>query len=234
MADTHFGVKSIGERDWKPHNCNIETDSSTHFTSERAPGPDWSSSIRCLPTDCYQPNNYSNQTNCIKTAKRNFPWKREESMKEYQFYPDGSEFGKKCVIQGEVLANIQTVNEIKLEKVIGTKTKVSDSRGGLPYSAPGDKSYSIPEFSSKFHKDGSTLPTVYFSNKHDVEVDTFIPLQTLPRQASQTYKEKITYKEKEEGRKLFEERDNVEKLDDWLPSPPLTAKSLMIGSLPQH
>lgn len=39
---------------------------------------------------------------------------------------------------------------------------VRDSRGGLPYLSPGDKNYSVPEYSRRFHQEGSTLPAINF------------------------------------------------------------------------
>lgn len=39
---------------------------------------------------------------------------------------------------------------------------VCDPRGGLPVAAPGDKFYSIPEYSVDFHNEGSTIPAVNF------------------------------------------------------------------------
>ena len=35
MAVNQFGKKSIGEKDWKPHNWNIQTNPNISITSQR-------------------------------------------------------------------------------------------------------------------------------------------------------------------------------------------------------
>eukprot|EP00111_Clytia_hemisphaerica_P015670 TCONS_00046258-protein len=212
MSST-FGTKSIGEKDWKAHGHNVATNSNTVATKSRPPGPDWTSSLRCIKQDNVI---YPNDEPVLRQGMRPFLHKNEQSLEEWAYYRDGSRSGKRCIINGKRQGNVQSINEISVESTIGNRSKVPDPRGGVDSLTAGDKSYAVPEFSKGFHKEGSTLPAVNFSRSNKIVTDTFIPLQPLPQHKS------ISYKEKEVVRKKNHEVLEVEGLDKWDPAPALT------------
>ena len=113
------------------------------------------------------------------------------STDEWSFYWDGSKDGKRCWIDGIHNGNLETTDEISVKSKLGSKLKgisfrkvfkcffvflylcwisikiiqffsVSDPHRSNNCRAPGDKSYSVPEYLAGFHKEGSTVPAVNF------------------------------------------------------------------------
>jgi hypothetical protein len=88
-----------------------------------------------------------------------FPDWKPIRYEEWQFYPNRKERRHDVMWRGE-----QTIGEIELQNsaMLGCKTKITDSRGGIPCWSAGDKPYQVPEYVPSFHKMGSTRPIVNF------------------------------------------------------------------------
>nr|XP_020849565.1 spermatogenesis-associated serine-rich protein 1 isoform X3 [Phascolarctos cinereus] len=91
-----------------------------------------------------------------------------------------------------------------------------DLRNGLPELMPGDKTYFRPEQCPDFYKHGATVPPVNFSRVPYVKkVDTFIPLEPLPKEYH------LPFSEREKKKQQMNEIMEVKELDDWKPAVPL-------------
>ncbi|XP_053567130.1 spermatogenesis-associated serine-rich protein 1 [Bombina bombina] len=184
---------------------------------------DWKPTARWLPSPQYSDAPFPH----IKDIKfpdrirllRSCPRVCQGEGSEWSFYPNfGLPFtyhtGKRCVFDGLHLRNWTSLDVKTLPSCLGRRKKVQDSRNGIPLAAPGDKSFSTPEYSPNFHKFGSTRPVVNFRELYTVNADTFIPLQKLPRSP------RIPYSIKVQRQQLEEEKRDVKQLSGWKPSPP--------------
>ncbi|XP_058162798.1 spermatogenesis-associated serine-rich protein 1 isoform X2 [Dasypus novemcinctus] len=128
---------------------------------------------------------------------------------EWTFYPRFSSnihtyhVGKQCFFNGVFLGNRRSVKERTVDKCLGRKKYDINPRNGIPNLTPGDNPYMYPEQSEGFHKAGSTLSPVKFSN--------------LPFWA------------KEKANRLKNEIREVEELDNWQPATPLLHNLLPPG-----
>ena len=166
---------TIGEPQWKPHNINIDTNPNTIIVTEKSGArgnvilPGVAKNDAEVTGDTLIIQSQTNSDDASETLVKliqDFE-ALESSVSEWTYYSDGSKYGKRCVFDGRFVGNQTTSDEVKLEHVIGTRFKSLDPRGGLPCVAPGDKNYSVPEFSSNFHAEGSTLPSVNFSRTRE-------------------------------------------------------------------
>ena len=224
----------IGEPDWKPHNVNVDSNvNAVVITEQKQTNQDINSNVSAatVSTDVASEVKASNNNQNTSPPSKNIPPNEKEQIEtlckdfqtldpstyEWTYYSDGSQHGKRCLFDCQFIGNKTTTDEVKLEHKLGTRFKTGDPRGGIPCVAPGDKNYSVPEFSSDFHAEGSTLPAVNFSRTGEAVADTFIPLQQLWSSPI------ATYTEKERERELNEEIEEVKELDRWSPAKPLTA-----------
>jgi len=219
---------SIGELTWRPHNVNVDANLNSVLISDppltaldntgvsSVPKKDSElAAIQIMPVDS-ETHMKQDAIKAVETLTNDFEV-LDTSESEWTYYSDGSKYGKRCLFDGQFMGNKTTSDEIQLELMIGTRFKPPDPRGGLPSIAPGDKSYSVPEFSSEFHAEGSTLPAVNFSRTTECVAETFIPLQQLWSSPS------ASYTEKEKDRMLHQEIDEVKALDKWSPAKPMAA-----------
>ncbi|XP_067674070.1 spermatogenesis-associated serine-rich protein 1-like [Haliotis asinina] len=198
--------------EWRPHGTFVDVE----YTNT---GPDWDSRLRYLPhpkNPHYPaaeiwPNNW--------WSMRPYPYTYMRSKTEWLLDPDHTRIGMRCIFNGQHSATKTSHDEITHTMRFGKGRNVADiqMRNCIPEASPGDKSYQVPEFSSSFHKLGSTRPLVSFSTPVSVirKPDTFVPLHTMsaiPRE---------TYKQKEQKRSIDDEVMQVRKLDDWKPATPL-------------
>ncbi|XP_043856234.1 spermatogenesis-associated serine-rich protein 1 [Dromiciops gliroides] len=107
---------------------------------------------------------------------------------EWSFYPRHGHLhtyhkGKKCHFNGVFRAYQRCSTEISLDKCFGRKKYDIDPRNGLPELNPGDKPYLRPEECPDFFQHGAAVTPVNFSRVPYVKkVDTFIPLEPLPKE----------------------------------------------------
>ncbi|XP_074166867.1 spermatogenesis-associated serine-rich protein 1 [Sminthopsis crassicaudata] len=140
---------------------------------------------------------------------------------EWSFYPRHGHLhtyhkGKKCHFDGVFRAYQRFPTEITLDKCFGRKKYDIDERNGLPERTPGDKPYLKPEECPDFYKDGATVIPMNFSRIPYVKkVDTFIPLEPLPKEYH------LPYFVKEKKMRKKKEIKEVEELDAWMPAVPL-------------
>ncbi|XP_046326103.2 uncharacterized protein LOC124110746 isoform X4 [Haliotis rufescens] len=175
--------------EWRPHGTFVDVE----YTNA---GPDWESRLRYLPhpkNPHYPaaeiwPNNW--------WSMRPYPYTYMRSNTEWLLDPDHTKIGMRCIFNGQHSATKTSHDEITHNMRFGKSRNVNDiqMRNCIPEASPGDKSYQAPEFSSSFHKLGSTRPIVSFRE---------------------------TYKQKERKRSVDEEVMLVRKLDDWKPATPL-------------
>uniref|UniRef100_A0A5F8GT91 Spermatogenesis associated serine rich 1 n=1 Tax=Monodelphis domestica TaxID=13616 RepID=A0A5F8GT91_MONDO len=146
---------------------------------------------------------------------------QDQRAAEWSFYPRGGNLhtyhkGKKCHFNGIFLANQRCSTEISLAKCFGSKKYGINLRNGLPQLSPGDKPYFRSEQSSDFYKLGSSMPLVNFSRKpYTKKVDTFIPLEPLPKERH------LPFSVREKRKQKLNEIMEVEKLDSWNPAVPI-------------
>ena len=215
---------NIGEPDWKPHYVNVDanpntvviTEQSIHKNITTPSDQNDATHYGELPVNSHKEAPGKDDLESIANLCKDFQ-SMDSSQFEWTYYNDGSKHGKRCHFDGQFLGNKISTDEIKLEYMMGTRFKPADPRGGMPCLAPGDKNYSVPEFSSCFHAKGSTLPAVNFSRAAECVADTFIPLQQLWNSPI------ATYSEKEKERLLNQEIEEVKALDDWSPAKPIAA-----------
>ncbi|XP_036622106.1 spermatogenesis-associated serine-rich protein 1 [Trichosurus vulpecula] len=140
---------------------------------------------------------------------------------EWSFYPRHGHLhtyhkGKKCHFNGVFRAYQRCSTEITLDKCFGRKKYDIDPRNGLPELTPGDKAYLRPEECPHFYKHGATVPPVNFSRVPYVKkVDTFIPLEPLPKEYH------APFSEREKKKQKMNEIMEVEELEEWKPAVPL-------------
>lgn len=203
------------EKPYKPHARHI-TVSYTEC------GPDWNSTIRCLPEpDC---GDRPRETLFYPPLQRlrSFPRKANTTSKaEYKFYPSNGTAtsysdGKVTVFDGVHKASQRTTTELSDLIRFGHRGNVFDSRDGYLMAAPGDKPYKTPEYSPSFHKFGSTRPVVDFGGIKLEKADTFIPLHPLPDVPVKPFSQL------EAERKKQAEINEVKNLQNWRPASPLS------------
>nr|BAB24285.1 unnamed protein product [Mus musculus] len=135
---------------------------------------------------------------------------------EWTFYPRFSSnihtyhIGKQCFFNGVFRGNRRSVAERTVDNSLGKKKYDIDPRNGIPKLTPGDNPYMFPEQSKEFFKAGATLPPVNFSlGPYEKKLDTFIPLEPLPKIPN------LPFWEKEKANNLKNEIKEVEELDNW-------------------
>ncbi|XP_014305800.2 LOW QUALITY PROTEIN: spermatogenesis-associated serine-rich protein 1, partial [Myotis lucifugus] len=150
------------------------------------------------------------------------PQTKDGQRPEWTFYPRLSSnihtyhIGKQCFFQGVFLGNRRSLAERTVDKCLGRKKYDIDSRNGIPTLTPGDNPYMYPEQSKDFYKVGATLPPVNFSLvPYEKKLDTFIPLEPLPRIPN------LPFWVKEKANMLKNEIREVKELDSWQSSIPL-------------
>lgn len=200
--------------EWRPHNQMFEPE-----LTER--GPDWRSKLRYIPSPDHDtpvgvelwPDNFP--------SLRYFPGKLNRSTKEYSMYPEGPPYhiGKRCKFNNEHWRSIETQHEITHTTLYGKGRNIKDinQRNSLKAASLGDKPYQAPEYSTDFHKLGSTLPVVNFGGafQNRPKADTFVPLQPLPAE----FRENFDTKERK--RRHQDEVNVVKSLEDWRAATPL-------------
>ncbi|XP_068921862.1 spermatogenesis-associated serine-rich protein 1 [Petaurus breviceps papuanus] len=158
----------------------------------------------------------------------------QQKDEEWSFYPRHGHLhtyhkGKKCHFNGVFRAYQRCSTEITLDKCFGRKKYDIDLRNGLPELTPGDKAYVHPEECPDFYKHGGTVTPVNFSRVPYVKkVDTFIPLEALPKE----YHSPFSEREKEE-RKINEIME-VQELEEWKPAVPLAVWLFPTVPLPKQ
>ncbi|XP_064594740.1 spermatogenesis-associated serine-rich protein 1-like isoform X2 [Liolophura sinensis] len=199
--------------------ANQRTGDPTALTRNHSShGPDWSSRLRWLP----HPQNpkYPAPENWPVTwhGIRSFPWTYRTTANDHRLEPIEMKKGRRCNFVGVHKATQQSTEEVKNFTL---KRSVSDieRRNGISEAAPGDKVYQAVEYSSSFHRGGSTRPLPNFSGDNKKPVDTFIPLERLPTLPRESFKVL------EKRRQNQEEVKVVESLDNWKPATPLTYPS---------
>ncbi|CAH2245750.1 Hypothetical predicted protein [Pelobates cultripes] len=181
----------------------------------------WKPTARWLPSPRYSDAPFPHIKDCkfperIKLL-RSYPRSKSGIHPEWTFYPTlGFPFtyhdGKRCTFQGIHFSNRASEDRQILPACLGRKKKVIDPRNGIPEANPGDKPFHTPEYSSNFHKFGSTRPLVNFKSSYKVKADTFIPLLKMPQTPCVPYRIKAQHQIKKE------EKREVEELNDWKPS----------------
>ncbi|KAJ8275199.1 hypothetical protein COCON_G00098240 [Conger conger] len=199
---------------YRPHMRHLQPDLTEC-------GLDWKSRLRWLPQPRYSDAPFPE----IKAIKfpaetrllRSFPQDNMISESEWTFYPTFGlpmtyHVGKKCLMDGvHHYRSSRTSSERTIELRLGRKRQVKSPccvvRGSRPYI--------FPEYSTDFHKCGSTLPTVGFGSSATVKGDTFIPLQHPAGQC-------MTYQQKKAIRDREADALDVRKLNSWRPAQPIT------------
>lgn len=218
-----FGSKSIGEPEWRPHPRNaLSLPGRLDNTAKGGNGLDWTSSIRCAPLEearhtLRRPSEeappYYSMKNSVKSTAReeaaqashtdNIEEEKPYSVKPTVVYDTYDDFEQ---------IYLRRPLEISLRMSVGAKKSVFEQRNGIPAASLGDKSYQVPEYSSDFHKQGSTRPVVNFGGSLKYVPDTFVPLQDLPSRPRTTFEERQKRKAKKE------EIEEVKNLDHWRPA----------------
>ncbi|XP_077977166.1 spermatogenesis-associated serine-rich protein 1-like [Glandiceps talaboti] len=200
--------------DWKPHGIHLKP-RYTEF------GPDWKSRLRYIPP----PRDPNDDQPIIKfPGIRYYPYNTKQSNTEWSFYPDGYHAGRRCLFEVQDIkpkihmSSTESSNEVTHSMLYGKKRpchSVWETRGGMEWVSPGDKSYQISEYSPNFHHDGSTRPVVNFGGElQPKKPDTFVPLQQLPPLSE-------PYFMKERKRQHCEEVCLVQSLENYRASSPL-------------
>ncbi|XP_075719674.1 spermatogenesis-associated serine-rich protein 1 [Rhinoderma darwinii] len=177
--------------------------------------------VRWLPSPRYSEAPLPHITDVIFPERlglqRSYPKSSLDVGAEWSFYPNYGcpctyHVGKRCIIGGVHRSSQVGKHLHTLPTSIGIKKKVFDPRNGIPEAHPGDKPFRTVEYSSGFHKLGSTMPVVNFRESYKVKADTFIPLQKLPKKSGVPYKVKIHMQN------LEEDKRDVEELNTWKPA----------------
>nr|XP_012598862.2 spermatogenesis-associated serine-rich protein 1 isoform X2 [Microcebus murinus] len=185
-------------------------------------------------------SDHSSETSLPEVQKDTYPKEfsllrlqtKDGQRPEWTFYPRFSSnihtyhVGKQCFFNGVFLGNRRTVAESTVDKSLGRKKYGIDPRNGIPKLTPGDNPYMYPEQSKGFYKAGATLPPVNFSVvPYEKKFDTFIPLEPLPQIPN------LPFWVKEKANSLQNEIREVEELEDWQPSVPLTHVAFPSGAV---
>ncbi|XP_052244839.1 spermatogenesis-associated serine-rich protein 1-like isoform X4 [Dreissena polymorpha] len=146
------------------------------------------------------------------------------SSNEWLLDPGLSNRGMKCHFNGRHLATHTSADEITHSMLFGRGRNLEtiDKRNGIGESAPGDKPYKTPEYSSQFHKLGSTLPVIDFgaNSPWHHQPDTFVPLQPSLNEPREPFRVKARLEEKQS------EMMTVAALDEWRPATPLKPEKI--------
>ncbi|KAK3098034.1 hypothetical protein FSP39_015510 [Pinctada imbricata] len=197
---------------WTPHNQNIPIQYSEA-------GPDWKSRLKYIP-DPENPkypaaeifeNNWK--------AMRPFPYTYRRTDNEWLLDPGLTKVGLRCNFEGRHRATDTSHQELTHQMLFGRGRNAAfiDRRNGIPFASCGDKSYQAVEYSPGFHKRGSSLPLPQFgANFKKTTTDTFVPLQPLPAQRRDTFREMESRRQKED------EINVVRSLDTWSPAVPMS------------
>ncbi|KAF6022025.1 SPATS1 [Bugula neritina] len=142
--------------------------------------------------------------------KKYFDCHNKESMNEWDIMKDCDK-GKTCTWDG-VHRHIMT--SFDYNSVTHRPRVLNVQRNGIPEASRGDKSYQTPEYSSNFHKQGSTRPVPNFGGRAHNPCDTYIPLVKPTGQRK-------TFQERERERQDEENAAIVSQLEEWRPATPL-------------
>ncbi|XP_043918627.1 spermatogenesis-associated serine-rich protein 1 isoform X2 [Protopterus annectens] len=198
-------------RSFIPHEQGEERMFTSHiFKNElhfRNYDPEWKSSVRWLPEPTYPHAPFPDIKACkfpdeIRLA-RSFPYANRESDSEWTFYPDFGlpvtyHVGKKCNFNGKYLANQENVKEISLPQLLGRKQFVSEPRNRIPETSGGDKPYYNPEYSTGFHKMGSTRP-VWSTESEDRHIYSIAAFASDPMHVILAETEAVSSRKREDG-----------------------------------
>ncbi|XP_052244604.1 spermatogenesis-associated serine-rich protein 1-like isoform X4 [Dreissena polymorpha] len=213
--------------EWKPHPQNIQP----KYTDS---GPDWKSRIKYIadPANPKYPAAEIFETNW--KAMRPYPLRQlclnklantyMNSSNEWLLDPGLSNRGMKCHFNGRHQATHTSADEITHSMLFGRGRNLEtiDKRNGIGESAPGDKPYKTPEYSSQFHKLGSTLPVIDFgaNSPWHHQPDTFVPLKPSLNEPREPFRVKARREEKQS------EMMTVAALDEWRPATPLKPEKI--------
>ncbi|XP_070190338.1 uncharacterized protein [Littorina saxatilis] len=197
--------------EWVPHGQYIEPEVTES-------GPDWSSRLRYIPDPENPeypaaeiwPNNWR--------SMRPYPWTYKRSDKEWLLDPGLTKVGLRCTFNGEHKATSTSESELTHSMLLGKgrPENMIDKRNEMTEASPGDKSYQAAEYSPSFHKLGCTRPLTRYGPARSMHTpDTFIPLMPLFE------KSREPYVQKEKGRQVQKEIDEVRRLEAWKPATPL-------------
>ncbi|XP_052244606.1 spermatogenesis-associated serine-rich protein 1-like isoform X6 [Dreissena polymorpha] len=151
------------------------------------------------------------------------------SSNEWLLDPGLSNRGMKCHFNGRHQATHTSADEITHSMLFGRGRNLEtiDKRNGIGESAPGDKPYKTPEYSSQFHKLGSTLPVIDFgyvpedaNSPWHHQPDTFVPLKPSLNEPREPFRVKARREEKQS------EMMTVAALDEWRPATPLKPEKI--------
>ena len=208
-------------RRYIPHGASEDVEFKPHppFMSPQYTecGLDWKSKIRRIPS----PRNPEHKPEIWPEpwySLRTFPWMSQKTKEEWVLHPEYDQTVR-CTWDNKHKSTETSDKEFSHKILFGKGRNVAiiDKRNGIGLAAPGDKPYQAVEYSSHFHKYGSTLPVVTFGGNMKKATDTFIPLQEMPPYSKETYKEKEHYKQYKEAVAC------VKHLENWRPATPLVA-----------
>ncbi|XP_023687399.1 spermatogenesis-associated serine-rich protein 1 isoform X2 [Paramormyrops kingsleyae] len=179
---------------------------------------DWKSRLRRLPQPRYGDAPFPH----IKAIKfpeeirllRSFPNANMVSGSEWTFYPNlghaaAFHVGKRCLFDGtQHRRSMRSSSHTSLESVLGQKKRVRSSR----HPDEAAKPYLNPEYTTDFHKYGTTLPAIGFGSSATLKADTFVALSPPLAPACMCYGEKEKIKQREAH--ILE----VKQLSEWNPA----------------
>ncbi|KAK7107953.1 uncharacterized protein [Littorina saxatilis] len=151
-------------------------------------------------------------------GKRKGIWTYKRSDKEWLLDPGLTKVGLRCTFNGEHKATSTSESELTHSMLLGKgrPENMIDKRNEMTEASPGDKSYQAAEYSPSFHKLGCTRPLTRYGPARSMHTpDTFIPLMPLFE------KSREPYVQKEKGRQVQKEIDEVRRLEAWKPATPL-------------
>ncbi|XP_052811498.1 spermatogenesis-associated serine-rich protein 1-like isoform X3 [Mya arenaria] len=200
--------------EWRPHPQGVQP----QYTDS---GPDWKSRLKYIP-DPENPkypaaeifeNNWK--------AMRPYPYTYMNTSNEWLLDPGLSSRGMRCKFNGEHMATRTSADEITHTMLFGRgrNLEVIDKRNGIGEAAPGDKPYHTPEFSSRFHKLGSTLPVIEFGLKRKPVKRPYE--EECPKLFKIFFEEREPFRVKARREEKEIEKMTVKGLDEWRPATPL-------------
>ena len=138
-------------------------------------GPDWHSRLRYIASP-HHPD--AKPTLPVAFLERNihfmrpFPQNWQRSKTDWNYFPDEHDHHRSSKRNHFADVYLRSLEDLGDENVsmaqIGHKRQVYDTRNGLDKRTDGDKSYRTVEYSTDFHKFGTTLPAVVFGREKTI------------------------------------------------------------------
>ena len=156
---------------------------------------------------------------------RPFPQNWQRSSTDWNYFPDEhvqQRSSKRNHFANVYLRSLEDLGDENVSMAqIGHKRQVYDTRNGLDKRSDGDKSYRTVEYSTDFHKFGSTLPAVNFGRdkKYYGHERSAVPMKTEKINVL----DDVAFEKKERQYEQDQLIEEVIQLENWKPAESITS-----------